>query len=60
MIASSRAEVSYIITNLNGQAVERGQLVDGKVYVGSLNAGMYMIHLMDEGGKSIMKKFVKE
>lgn len=59
-IASNRAEVSYTITNLNGQAVERGQLVDGKVFVGNLNAGMYMIHLLDEGGKSIMKKFVKE
>ncbi|MEQ9466622.1 MAG: S8 family serine peptidase [Ekhidna sp.] len=59
-IASNRSEVSYTITNLNGQAVESGQLVNGKVYVGNLNAGMYMIHLMDEGGKSIMKKFVKE
>lgn len=59
-IASTRHEASYSITNLNGQIIDRGQLVDGRVYVGRLNAGMYMIHLVDEGGKTIMKKFVKE
>ncbi|WP_424961542.1 S8 family serine peptidase [Ekhidna sp.] len=59
-IASTRNEVSYTITNLNGQAVDRGQLDSGKVYVGDLNAGMYMIHLVDDGGKSLMKKFVKK
>ncbi|SNT36744.1 Por secretion system C-terminal sorting domain-containing protein [Ekhidna lutea] len=59
-IASNRAEESYKITNLNGQIVKSGQLVNGKVHLGNLNSGMYMIHLVDEGGKSIMKKFVKE
>ena len=59
-VTSNRNEVSYSITNLNGQVVDRGQLVGGKVYVGDLNAGMYMINLVDEGGKSITKKFVKE
>lgn len=59
-IASSRDEATYSITNLNGQVIGSGQLKDGRVYVGDLNAGMYMIHLVDEGGKSIMKKFVKE
>ncbi|WP_370087784.1 GEVED domain-containing protein [Ekhidna sp.] len=59
-VVSTRHEVSYSITNLNGQIVDRGQLVDGKAYVGNLDAGMYMIHLVDEGGKSVMKKFVKE
>ncbi|SNT35104.1 Por secretion system C-terminal sorting domain-containing protein [Ekhidna lutea] len=59
-IASTREEVAYKITNLNGQTVSAGQLVNGKVHVGNLNSGMYMIHLVDEGGKSIMKKFVKE
>ncbi|MEQ8903956.1 GEVED domain-containing protein [Ekhidna sp.] len=59
-IASNRDEATYSITNLNGQIVDRGQIVNGRVSVGHLNAGMYMIHLKDEGGKSIMKKFVKE
>lgn len=59
-IMSTRQEVSYSITNLNGQTIDKGQLVDGKAYVGNLEAGMYMIHLVDAGGKSIMKKFVKE
>ncbi|MEQ9023391.1 MAG: T9SS type A sorting domain-containing protein, partial [Pseudomonadales bacterium] len=59
-IASNRDEATYSITNLNGQIVVRGQIVNGRVSVGHLNAGMYMIHLKDEGGKSIMKKFVKE
>lgn len=59
-INSTRNEVSYSITNLNGQVVDRGQMVGGKVNVSTLNAGMYMINLIDEGGKSITKKFVKE
>ncbi|MEP1033825.1 S8 family serine peptidase [Ekhidna sp.] len=59
-ITSTRNEVSYSITNLNGQVVDQGQMVGGRVYVGDLNAGMYMINMMDEGGKSITKKFVKE
>lgn len=59
-IASTRKEVSYTITNLNGQTIDRGQLDNGRVYVGNLNAGMYMINLIDEGGKSVMKKFVKK
>ncbi|MEQ8626922.1 M4 family metallopeptidase [Ekhidna sp.] len=59
-IASTRNEVAYKITNLNGQTVDAGALANGKVFVGNLKSGMYMIHLVDEGGKSIMKKFVKE
>ncbi len=59
-ISSNRNEVSYAITNLNGQVVERGQLVGGRVDVSNLNAGMYMINLLDEGGKSVTKKFIKE
>ncbi|MEP5104046.1 MAG: T9SS type A sorting domain-containing protein, partial [Ekhidna sp.] len=59
-ITTTRNEVSYSITNLNGQVVDQGQMVGGRVYVGDLNAGMYMINMMDEGGKSITKKFVKE
>ncbi len=59
-IASNRDEASYAITNLNGQVVERGQLRGGQVNVSNLNAGMYMIQLTDVGGKTIMKKFIKE
>lgn len=58
-VTSSRKEVSYSITNLNGQVVDRGQLVGGQVYVGNLNSGMYMIDFIDEGNKRITKKFVK-
>ena len=59
-IVSNRAETSYAITNLNGQVVDRGQLIGGQVNVSALNAGMYLINLVDEGGKSITKKFIKE
>ncbi|MEO9484265.1 MAG: S8 family serine peptidase [Ekhidna sp.] len=59
-VTSTRREVSYSITNLNGQTVDRGELVGGRVDVTNLNSGMYMIHLKDEGGKSVTKKFVKD
>lgn len=59
-IVSSRSEMTYSITNLNGQTVGRGQLVGGKVDVADLNAGLYMIHLLDDGGKSVTMKFLKE
>ncbi|MEP0986786.1 S8 family serine peptidase [Ekhidna sp.] len=59
-IASTRDETSYTITNLNGQVVESGQIAGGRVDVSDLTSGMYMINLTDAGGKTIVKKFVKE
>lgn len=59
-IASTRDETSYTITNLNGQVIESGQITGGRVDVSDLTSGMYMINLVDAGGKTIVKKFVKE
>ncbi|WP_425392145.1 S8 family serine peptidase [Ekhidna sp.] len=59
-IASTRDETSYAITNLNGQVIRRGEITGDKVDVSDLNSGMYMINLVDAGGKTIIKKFVKE
>ncbi|WP_421764917.1 S8 family serine peptidase [Ekhidna sp.] len=59
-IASTRDETSFTITNLNGQVVESGQIAGGRVDVSDLTSGMYMINLTDAGGKTIVKKFVKE
>ncbi len=59
-IASTRDEASYTITNLNGQVIRRGQIAGGNVDVSNLTSGMYMINLIDTGGKTIIKKFVKE
>jgi len=58
-IATNRSEVTYKITNLMGQVVDRGELKNSKVDVSQLSAGMYMIQL-SSGGKSLIKKFVKE
>lgn len=59
-IVTTREEVSYVITNIMGQSISAGQLVNHKVDVSRLRAGIYMIHLVDKGGKSVIKKFSKE
>lgn len=59
-VITTREEVSYIITNLNGQQVAVGELKGGKADVSSLSHGLYVINLIDAGGKTVMKKFIKE
>jgi hypothetical protein len=59
-IASTREEATYLITNMMGQIVSSGQVVNGKVDVSRIATGMYMIQLLDKGGKTLTKKFVKE
>lgn len=59
-LASTREEATYSITNMMGQIVSTGTVVNGKVDVNELASGMYMIQLLDKGGKSLSKKFVKQ
>ena len=59
-VVTSREEVAYTIINMNGQQIARGRLVGGKADVSSLSHGLYIINLIDSGGKSVMKKFIKE
>ncbi len=59
-ISSTRDESSYSITNLNGQIVSRGQLRGNQVNVADLGAGMYIINLVDIGGKNFQMKFIKD
>ncbi|MFK7954411.1 MAG: S8 family serine peptidase [Ekhidna sp.] len=58
-LASTRNESTFTITNMMGQIVSSGEVVNGKVDVSEISSGMYMIQLLDKGGKSLTKKFVK-
>lgn len=58
-LTSTRNESTFTITNMMGQIVSSGDVVNGKVDVSQISSGMYMIHLLDKGGKSLQKKFVK-
>ncbi|MEP2024356.1 M4 family metallopeptidase, partial [Reichenbachiella sp.] len=59
-IVTTREEVEYAITDLMGKNVAAGELVNSKVDVSRLKSGIYLIHLIDQGGKSVIKKFSKE
>ncbi|MEQ9405112.1 MAG: S8 family serine peptidase [Cyclobacteriaceae bacterium] len=58
-IATSREEVSFRITNLMGQKVSEGKLLNNKVDVSQLESGIYMIQI-SSGGKQFVRKIVKE
>lgn len=59
-IVTTREEVAYAITDLMGKRVDTGNVLNNKVDVSRLRSGVYMIRLMDQGGKSVIKKFSKE
>ncbi|WP_456460388.1 M4 family metallopeptidase [Reichenbachiella sp.] len=59
-IVTTRDEVSYRITNLMGKRISSGQLENSKVDVSTLKSGVYLLQLVDKGGKSVIKKFTKE
>ena len=52
-------DVEYSITNLSGQKVMSGYLLQRKIDVGDLPTGVYMLHLKADG-KPITKKFLKK
>jgi bacillolysin len=59
-IVTTREEVTYRISGINGQTIAIGRLTDGKVDVSNLKGGMYMLNLVDAGGKTVTKKFIKQ
>lgn len=59
-LSSTREEATFSITNMMGQVVSTGKVVNGKVDIDDIESGMYMIQLLDKGGKSLTKKFVKQ
>ncbi|MEO1253308.1 MAG: T9SS type A sorting domain-containing protein [Bacteroidota bacterium] len=58
-IATERTEVAYNITNLSGQTIAAGELINNQVDVSRLNEGIYMIEL-SSGGRSVLRKFIKD
>lgn len=58
-VRTNATDITYRITNLSGQMVASGTLENGKIGVGHLNAGMYMVQLT-RGSKTLVEKFVKE
>lgn len=58
-LATNREDVSYQITNLSGQIVSTGQVVNGKVDVTNVREGIYVLELTS-GGKTAYKKFVRK
>ena len=59
-VVTTREEVAYVIMNVNGQHIMSGDLTNGQADVSNLSNGLYIINLIDAGGKSVMKKFIKE
>ncbi|MBC8755265.1 T9SS type A sorting domain-containing protein [Kordia sp. YSTF-M3] len=58
-LASYNVNSSYRILNLLGQTVKTGTLKDGRLNVGELKAGVYLLEVTDEEEK-IIGKFVKQ
>ncbi|MEO1054584.1 MAG: S8 family serine peptidase [Bacteroidota bacterium] len=58
-IATSRTDVSYQITNLMGQEIDRGRLVNNKINVDDFGAGVYVIKLYS-GEENMVLRFVVE
>jgi trimeric autotransporter adhesin len=58
-VITTREEVQYRIYSLTGQLIGEGDVVNNKVAVGHLEAGMYIIQL-NSGYKGTSLKFVKE
>ncbi len=54
----NKDDVEYQITNLSGQKVMSGFLLQRKIDVRQLPTGLYTLHL-DTGGKPLTKKFLK-
>ena len=58
-LASYNLNSSYRILNLLGQTVKGGTLKDGRLNVGELKSGVYMLEVTDEEEK-LIQKFVKQ
>ncbi|MGH1387436.1 M43 family zinc metalloprotease [Kordia sp.] len=58
-LASYNLNSSYRILNLLGQTVKAGTLKDGRLNVGELKSGVYMLEVTDEEEK-LIQKFVKQ
>ncbi|MEL7064771.1 MAG: T9SS type A sorting domain-containing protein, partial [Bacteroidota bacterium] len=58
-VASTRSDLSYTITNTIGQQLDQGKVIDSKVYVDQLKAGVYLIHLTS-GQDNTLIRFIKE
>jgi len=58
-IRTTSENVNYMITNMIGQLVAKGQLKNNSIDVNALQGGVYLIELSSESN-TITKKFVKE
>ncbi|WP_046758558.1 M43 family zinc metalloprotease [Kordia jejudonensis] len=58
-LASYNLNSSYRILNLLGQTVKAGTIKDGRLNVGELKSGVYLLEVSDEEEK-IIQKFVKQ
>lgn len=58
-VSTAREEVNYKITNLMGQVVLSGKLLNNQIDVSKLRTGIYMVEI-SSGGKSVWRKMRKE
>ena len=50
--------IDYQITNLQGQILSKGRVIDGTLNVKALSAGSYLLQLSDNNSKTV-KRFIK-